>query len=121
MRLNRRTPMDWRKDWTLHRRKTTVDSLGDAVPYYDMSTSDFTGAAGTASGICWQVKSQEWAVKEFGEDATGGATFDLFLDELEIAPFDRCVFGGGVWEVRSVLPRSNHRHITLTVVNEHGD
>lgn len=114
--LSRITPLDWRKGWALHRSISGQDSRGDPVRRYDMTAPDFTGTARTASGVCWQVKSREWAVQEFGEGVTGGAAFDLFLDALEIAPFDRCVFWDTVWEVRGVLPRSNHRHITLVEV-----
>ena len=113
--MNRETPIRWRKAWTLHRGMLTTDSRGNPIRRYDMDTPDFVGTAGTASGVCWQVKSGAWTAQELGERAQGGATFDLFSD-LEIAPFDRCVFGGAVWEVRSVLPRSNHRHVVLEEV-----
>ena len=113
--MSRETPLRWRKDWALHRAIPATDSRGNPIRRYDMDTPDFVGTAGTASGVCWQVKSGAWTAQELGERAQGGATFDLFSD-LEIAPFDRCVFGGAVWEVRSVLPRSNHRHVVLEEV-----
>lgn len=116
MKLKRKTPLDWRKDWTLYRSIQSKDSRGDAVRRWDMEHPDFTGTAGTASGVCWQVKTGEAALREFGEGVTSGAAFDLYLDALEIEPFDRCVFGGAVWEVRSVLHRSGYRHITLAEV-----
>lgn len=109
------TPLKWRKDWKLYRSQPVTDSRGNVSRKWDTDTPDFIGKAGTASGVCWQVKSAEWAMKELGEKATGAATFDLFLD-LPIAPFDRCDFGGHIWEVRAVLPRSNHRHIQLVEV-----
>ena len=80
-----------------------------------METPDYIGEAGKASGICWQVRTGAWTAQELGERAQGGATFDLFTD-VSISPFDRCVFGGSVWEVRAVLPRSDHRHVVLELV-----
>lgn len=109
------TPLDWRKDWQLYRSISDRDSRGDPIRRYDLEHPDFTGTAGTASGVCWQVKSAQWAAEQFGEVSTGGAAFDLFL-ELDIAPFDRCVFGGSVWEVRAVLPRSAFRQVLLVEV-----
>lgn len=110
------TPLKWRKDWSLYRSTTSTDSRGNVSRKWDTNQPDFVGHAGTASGVCWQIKSSEWALRELGEKVSGGATFDLFLDALTIAPFDRCAFGGSLWEVREILPRSNHRHIRLVEV-----
>jgi hypothetical protein len=115
--MNRETPLRWRKGWALHRGILTTDSRGDPVRRWDMETPDYTGTSKTPTGVCWQVRSGAWTAQELGERAQGGATFDLFTD-LEIAPFDRCVFGGSVWEVREVLPRSNHRHVVLEEVRK---
>ena len=112
----RETPMRWRKSWRLHCSTVSQDSRGNPVRTYDMENPDYTGTAGTASGVCWQVRSGAWRAQELGEQAEGGATFDLFTDAPEIRPFDRCVFAGSVWEVRAVLPRSNHRHVVLEEV-----
>lgn len=109
------TPLDWRRDWTLYRAIEDQDSHGDPIRRYDLEHPDFTGSARTASGVCWQVKSAQWAAEQFGEVSTGGASFNLFL-ELEIAPFDRCKFGGRLWEVRAVLPRSSFRQVLLVEV-----
>lgn len=114
--LKRSTPMGWRKDWTLCRSRQEQDSRGNVSRKWDTDHPDFVGKAGTASGVCWQIHSSEWALRETGEKATGGASFDLFLAELDIQPFDRCIFAARLWEVRSVLPRSDHRHIILTEV-----
>lgn len=119
MRLTGETPLSWRRDWALYRSIEGTDSRGDPVRRYDMENPDFTGTAGTASGVCWQIKSGQWSVEEFGESATGGAAFDLYLSALEIAPFDRCVFGGRLWEVRGVQSWPGHRHITLTEVGSY--
>lgn len=115
--MRRETPMRWRKAWALHRATVTEDSRGDPVRRWDMTAPDYVGEAGAASGVCWQVRSGAWTAQELGERASGGATFDLFSD-VAIAPFDRCVFGGSVWEVRAVLPRSNHRHVVLEEVRK---
>ena len=114
----RQTPLAWRKEWTLHRSAASTDSRGNPKRTWDMEHPDYTGEAATSSGVCWQVRSGAWTRQELGERAQGGATFDLFTD-VDIAPFDRCVFGGSVWEVRAVLPRSDHRHVVLEEVGKH--
>lgn len=116
MLMNLTTPLSWRKDWKLYRSTSTKDSRGNMSRKWDTDTPDFVGKAGTVTGVCWQIKGSEWALKELGEKVTGAATFDLYLDALDIQPFDRCAFGGSLWEVREVLPRSNHRHIRLVEV-----
>lgn len=122
--MTRETPLAWRKEWTLHRSTASTDSRGNLKRTWDMEHPDFTGAAGAASGVCWQVKSGAsvasgaWTRQELGERASGGATFDLFDAALAIAPFDRCTFGGSVWEVRAVMPRSDHRHVVLEEVRK---
>lgn len=108
------TPLEWRKDWKLYRSTVHVDERGNERRAYP-EEPDYTGRAGSTSGVCWQVKSAEWTLREFGEKAAGGATFDLFSG-ISIQPFDRCAFGGHLWEVRSVLPRSNHVHVALVEV-----
>lgn len=112
------TPLLWRKDWKLYRSTVYVDGRGNERRRYP-EEPDYTGKAGTASGVCWQIHSAEWVLKEFGEEATGGATFDLFSG-VSIQPFDRCEFGGHLWEVQSVLSCSNHRHVTLVEVRSGG-
>lgn len=112
------TPLSWRKDWKLYRSTVHVDERGNERRRYS-EEPDYVGKAGTASGVCWQIHSAEWALREFGEKAAGGATFDLFSG-VEIAPFDRCEFGGHLWEVRSVLPRSNHTNVGMVEVRSRG-
>lgn len=113
--MRRGTPLRWRKAWNLYRSSTGTNSMGDPERRWNMETPDYIGEAGKASGICWQVRTGAWTAQELGERAQGGATFDLFTD-VSISPFDRCVFGGSVWEVRAVLPRSDHRHVVLELV-----
>lgn len=117
--MRRETPLRWRRAWTLHRASIATDSLGDPVRHWDMEHPDYTGVTGEASGVCWQVRTGAWTAQELGERASGGATFDIFSD-VAIAPFDRCVFGGSVWEVRAVLQRSDYRHIVLEEVCKNG-
>lgn len=112
------TPLEWRKAWALHRSISTEDSYGTPARRYNMDAPDYEGAAGTASGVCWQVRTGARVLQELGEQATGGATFDIYDSAVQIEPFDRCVFGGSVWEVRAVLPRSNFRHIVLEEVGK---
>lgn len=116
MKLTMKTPLDWRKGWTLHRSTEWTDERGNPRRSWNMESPDFSGEADTASGVCWQIRNHQWALEQFGEQAQGGAEFDLFLSELEIRAFDRCIFGGCVWEVRSVVEYSNHRHVALVEV-----
>lgn len=111
------TPLSWRKDWTLHRSKQETDRRGDPVRRYDMDNADYIGAAGTASGVAWHVASHAKTVEEYGESVSASASFLLDDAELEIAPFDRCCFGGGVWEVRGVKQRANFRTVELVAVS----
>lgn len=112
----RNTPLWWRKDWSLHRSREETDSRGDPVRRYDMEHPDFTGTAKTASGVAWHIAGRVAAVQEYGEGVDASASFLLDLDALEIAPFDRCVFGGKVWEVQGVLERSGFRTVKLVEV-----
>lgn len=112
------TPLSWRKDWSLYHSTVNRDGRGNERRAYP-EDPDYVGTAGTASGVCWQIHSADWALKEFGEKATGGATFDLF-SSVSIQPFDRCEFGGHLWEVRSVIPRSSFVHVGLVEVKTHG-
>lgn len=111
------TPLWWRKDWSLYRAQQTTDRNGDPVRSYDMDAPDFTGSAKTASGVAWHITSRRETVQEYGEEAASAASFLLDL-ELEIAAFDRCVFGGRLWEVRGVLERSGFRCIHLVEVDK---
>lgn len=113
----RNTPLSWRKDWALYRSIPGEDSRGNPVRRYDMTTPDFEGKANTASGVAWHIASHEATVQEYGEGVTASASFLLDADGPEIAPFDRCTFGGAVWEVRSVLLRSTFRTIKLVEVS----
>lgn len=112
----RNTPLPWRKDWALYRSITAQDSRGNDIRRYDMTAPDFTGTAKTPTGVAWHIASHEATVQEYGEGVTASASFLLDMDELEIAPFDRCTFGGCVWEVRSVLLRSRFRTVKLVEV-----
>lgn len=114
----RETPLAWRKAWALYRSISAEDSYGTPVRRYNMEAPDYEGAAGAASGVCWQVRTGAWVTQELGEQATGGATFDIYDGTVQIEHFDRCVFGGSVWEVRAVLPRSDFRHIVLEEVGK---
>jgi hypothetical protein len=81
-----------------------------------METPDFTGTAGTETGVAWHILSRQATVAEYGEGVTGSAQFLVYGAEPVIAPFDRCVFAGRVWEVRSVLQRGSFRTIRLVEV-----
>mgnify|MGYP000866506690 FL=1 len=111
----RQTPPNWRRAWQLHRSISGADSHGDPVRTYNMTTPDYVGVAGSESGVCWQIGSSESEVQQYGERQVSTASFVLYGD-LEIAPFDRCVFGGGTWEVTAVNSWLNHRLVELKEV-----
>ena len=113
----RQTPLAWRRAWQLHRSISGVDSRGDSIRTYDMDTPDHVGAAGTLTGVCWQINSAENTVQTYGEQSSGTASFVLYDDAVEIAPFDRCVFGGGTWEVTAVTPWMHYRLVELERVS----
>ena len=113
----RQTPLTWRRAWQLHRSISSTDSRGDPIRTYNMDTPDYVGAAGASSGVCWQIASAEDTVQTYGERPTGMASFVLYDDTVEIAPFDRCVFGGGTWEVKAVTPWMHYRLIELERVS----
>lgn len=117
--LSFETPLEWRKDWALYRSNFSVDSRGTERRTYP-EEPDYIGHAGTASGVCWQIKSSNWTPEEPGEQARGSAAFKLFNEKLSIKAFDRCVFGGYLWEVRSVIRRSGWRNVELVEVEAVG-
>lgn len=112
----RKTPIKWRRDWALYRAQSGTDSRGNPIRTYDMDNPDFTGTAGNASGVCWQLSGEAANTEELGDKYRLTASFVLYLDALEIAEFDRCIFGGAVWEVRKVLQWPNHRQVELVEV-----
>lgn len=114
----RQTPIKWRKDWQLYRARSGTDSRGNPVRTYDMDSPDFTGTAGTVSGVCWQLSGSNAQTEEMGDRYNLTASFVLYLDALEIAEFDRCSFGGALWEVRKVLQWPNHRQVELVEVKK---
>lgn len=116
--MTMQTPLAWRQAWQLHRAREEEDSHGDPIRDWDMETPDYTGEAGKSSGVCWQIGSDDNTVREYGEQPVSRAGFVLYDDTVEIAPFDRCVFGGGVWEVRAVTPWLSFRRVELERVSE---
>lgn len=112
----RRTPFAWRRGWQLHRVREGTDSRGDPVRTWDMDEPDFIGETGSSTGVCWQINDDNNSVQEYGEQPVSTASFILY-SEVEIAPFDRCVFGGGVWEVRAVTPWLHFRRVELERVS----
>lgn len=111
--LRQRTPLEWRKAWTLYRRSSGTDSEGDPVAVFDMEHPDFTASAGGLGAVAWQEKTGDATVTEPGERLTGTAVGCLFGAEPELAPFDRVRFDGTLWEVRSVTHWPGHREVTV--------
>lgn len=111
------TPLDWRRAWQLHRAISGTDSRGDPIRTYNMDMPDYVGIAGATSGVCWQIKRAEHSVQTYGERPSGVASFVLYDDAVKIAPFDRCVFGGGTWEVKAVMQWPRHRLVELERVS----
>lgn len=114
----RSTPLEWRKNWQLFRARQETDRRGDPVRRWNMSEPDYSGKLETASGVAWHIKSHAETVEEYGEAVAAAASFLLDDPAVEISPFDRCVFGGALWEVRGVLVRSAFRTIELVEVSK---
>lgn len=113
----RQTPLVWRRAWQLHRAVSGADSRGDPIRTYNMDMPDYVGVSGAPSGVCWQINSAEHSVQTCGERSSGTASFVLYDDAVTIEPFDRCVFGGGTWEVKSVTQWPRHRLVELERVS----
>lgn len=111
----RETPTAWRRAWQLHRSIPGTDSRGDPIRTYNMEEPDYTGVAGTESGVCWQISNSDNEVQTYGERPSATASFVLYGD-LPISVFDRCVFSGGTWEVTAVDQWPHHRYVKLKEV-----
>lgn len=115
--LSRRTPAEWRKGYTLHRRRQETDSYGERVNRYDMDNPDLIVLDGEDNAICWQdVKTWQTAgqlntgnmVTESGESVRGVLQGALF-GPLEVNPYDRFVVDGELYEVRKIQKWPGHR------------
>lgn len=119
--LTRTTPLDWRRGFTLHRRRQTTDCYGDPVDAYDMEHPDFTAQDRTAEGICWQ-STRTWQssgtlssgarLEEYGERANEVLEGVLYGD-LELSVFDRLVVDGVVYELRGIQNWLGYRKLQL--------
>lgn len=119
--LTRQTPLDWRRGYALHRRRTKTDGYGETVSYYDMDTPDLVVADGAEEGICWQ-DVRTWqsggemtsgsSVQESGETPLGVLQGVCFT-ALEAEPFDRFVIDGKVYELRAVQQWLGYRLLQL--------
>ena len=119
--LSRATPAEWRKGYALHRRRQETDGYGELVNRYDMEHPDLVVEDGGENAVCWQdVRTWQTGgqlstgnmVKPAGEswqDVLQGALFG----GLEVAPFDRFVVDGGIYELRKVQRWPGHRLLLL--------
>lgn len=119
--LSRRTPVAWRKGFTLHRRKAGTDRYGDAVAVYDMEHPDVTVVDGDEDGICWQsVRTWQSGGNlssggrvDAGGERIGGILEGVVYGCLEAAVFDRLVIDGAVYELRAIQSWPCHRVFQL--------
>lgn len=119
--LTRKTPLAWRRGFTLHRRRQTTDTYGDPVDVYDMDNPDFTALDGTADGICWQnlrtwqsagTRSAGAQVDRWGEHC-GGILEGVLYGGLPLSVFDRFVIDGAVYELREIQNWMDYRKLQL--------
>lgn len=119
--LTRETPLDWRRGFSLYRRRLETDAWGEPKAVYDLEQPDVTVLDGTAEGICWQsVQSWQssgrltsgWSQGERREEVSGVLEGRLFSD-LEVSPFDRLRIGTGLYEVRSIQRWPGHRKLLV--------
>lgn len=114
----RDTPKGWRRGFSLYRRATGQDSLGNETALYG-ETPDLVVEA--EDGLAFQ-NPRSWnsggkvgaavEVTENGEVPSGILECCLRSD-LEIAAFDRLDIGGELWEVRSIQHWPSHRRLVL--------
>ena len=114
----RDTPKGWRRGFSLYRRATGQDSLGNETALYG-ETPDLVVEA--EDGLAFQ-NPRSWnsggkvgaavEVTENGEVPSGILECCL-RSELEIAPFDRLETAGELWEVRSIQHWPSHRRLVL--------
>lgn len=120
--LRRKCPPDWRKGFSLYRRRIVTGAAGEPESSYDMAHPDFTAADGSDEGICWQG-AQSWQQSR-GQVTAGwkptargempaGVVEGRVFSALKVEPFDRLIFDGGLYEVRSVQRWPRHRKLIL--------
>ncbi|MBQ3090002.1 MAG: hypothetical protein IJD21_05505 [Oscillospiraceae bacterium] len=112
-------PLSWREGFALYRRRLTEDSMGEPSVHYDMERPDFVAEKGTKEGICWQ-SVQSWQssgrltsgsrLRPLGETSSGVLEGRIFSD-LELAPFDRLMIRGELYEIGNIQHWPGHRKI----------
>lgn len=119
--LTRSTPVPWRQEYALHRRRKRLDALGEVQVWYDMEHPDAVVEAGSENGVCWQ-EIQSW--QEDGRISSGGrlerqgergqwAMQGALFGPLEVALFDRVVIRERIYEIRRIQQWPGHRMIQL--------
>lgn len=119
--LTHTTPPAWRKGYTLHRRRTRLDSLGETQVFYDMEHPDLTVLDGTENAVCWQ----DIRVWRNGNPVSSGDFITLngelpltvlqgaLFSPLTLSVFDRLVIDGEVYELRKIQRWSDYRWLQL--------
>ena len=108
-------PAAWGIAWSLYRRRSGTDSLGDPTAYYD-AAPDYTAAAGSTGAVAWQVQSSGSDVTQSGEQISAGAEGVVYDDTLTLDPFDRVCFLGSIWEITGIEPWGHHRKVKVVRV-----
>lgn len=119
--LSRKTPVEWRKGYALHRRRLEEDCYGEQVSRYDMENPDLVVRDGEENAVCWQdLKTWQTGgqlstgsmVKESGESVRGVLQGVLY-GPLEVAPYDRFLIEGELYELRKIQKWPGHRLLQL--------
>lgn len=117
----RGAPAQWRKGFSVHKRRLEADAFGEMQVVYDMEHADFTAEDGSEQAICWQWV-QSW--QRSGQLSSGlrqrtyGERQVEVLQgvcryELEADCGDRFVVGEGVYELRAMQRWPSHTLLQL--------
>ena len=114
----RDTPKSWRRGFSLYRRATGQDSLGNETALYG-ETPDLVVEAEDSLAFqnprSWNSGGKVGAAVEVTEngEVPSGILECCLRSDLEIAAFDRLDIGGELWEVRSIQHWPSHRRLVL--------
>lgn len=119
--LTGKTPKDWKRGFSLCRRRLRTDSYGETAAYYDYAHPDAVCSDGDEGGLCFQsVRAWQTSGKTSGGvsrlesgEQPGGAMQAVLWGDLEVEPYDRILVLGGCYEVKHIQLWPSHRLLML--------
>lgn len=120
--LRGKAPKEWRRGFTLCRRRLRTDSYGETAAYYDYAHPDLAVADGAEEGLCFQ-SVQAWQSSgktsggvsrlRSGEQPGGAMQAVLRSASLEVEPYDRLLLGGRCYEIKGIQEWPSHRLLLM--------